>query len=498
MPYLVPFKNLIREKCGLCFEDIRTVSLREGIETRMSKSEVRSHTAYFELLFSDSNEFHRLINLLTINETYFFREPVHLQLLVKRILPALLADKKAGEKVRIVSAGCSTGEEPYSLAMAIMEEYGAEIRNFIAITGFDIDTDAIAGAEEGVFTAHSFRNFSADLQAKYFEQDGTLYRIRKTVRQKVGFLKHNLLSEEYPSALQAADVVFYRNVSIYFEPETQKNIFTKLAGILKEGGYLFVSSTETLSHNIGVLSLVEMDNMFLYRKSIELALYERRNEFRSTDRGPSIAAPLCAESPRAKSAASSRPVRKRDAAAPICKTIKERRLDLHSLFDEALLMARAKQYDEALGRIRTLLEQDPSFVKAYMLKAGILVNMKRLDEAQGVCLQSIGMDQWCLEGYLILGLIAKIRNDDDEALKRFKEALYIQSSCWLAHFYLGDIYRSRGEWEKAGREYEIVAKLLKKGDLTDHGLTFFPLSFPVEQVVHLCAHNLAEIRKRLQ
>ena len=99
--------------------------------------------------------------------------------------------------------------------------------------------------------------------------------------------------------------------------------------------------------------------------------------------------------------------------------------------------------------------------QGYTLRAGIFINMKRLQEAEDICLRSIDIDKWCLESYLLLGLIARIQNDDERAVKRFKEA-YIQSSCWLAHFYLADLFRSKGNSERAIREYEITLLLKKR------------------------------------
>jgi len=132
-----------------------------------------------------------------------------------------------------------------------------------------------------------------------------------------------------------------------------------------------------------------------------------------------------------------------------------------------------------------------------MLKAGILINMNRLEEAGIVCMQCLAQDQWNLESYLFLGLIAKMNNDLETALKRFREALYIQSACWLAHFYLAEIFVARQELSTACREYDLVIRVLEKGSDPDLGLTFFPLSFPLEQIVHLCRHNLSELRMRL-
>jgi chemotaxis protein methyltransferase CheR len=166
---LTPFKNLIKERCGLHFEDSRTASLSEGIRNRMAESGIASYPKYLDCLMYDQDEFHCLVNLLTVNETYFFREPVHLQLLTQRIIPELLAQKKTEKKIRIVSAGCSTGEEPYSLAIAAMEKYGAAAKTFCTVIGADIDGDALRKAEKGVYNTHSFRGLSDDLRERYFE-----------------------------------------------------------------------------------------------------------------------------------------------------------------------------------------------------------------------------------------------------------------------------------------------------------------------------------------
>jgi chemotaxis protein methyltransferase CheR len=191
------------------------------------------------------------------------------------------------------------------------------------------------------------------------------------------------------------------------------------------------------------------------------------------------------------------PEKKADTAVG-SNEVKRNRSPVHLLFDESLVMAKSKEYANALVMLDRILEKDRTFVKAYMLKASILVNMNQLSGAEEVCFQVMELDQWCLEVYLLLGLIAKRRNNEKDALKRFREALYVQSSCWLAHFSLAEIYSSLGELEKACREYEIVVNVLKKGKMSDHGLTFFPLSFPVEQIAHLCKHNLAELRMRMK
>ena len=283
------------------------------------------------------------------------------------------------------------------------------------------------------------------------------------------------------------DVVFYRNVSIYFNPETQKNIFKKLSDLINENGYLFVGSTETISHDIGILSLVEMDGIFLFRKMkksdkmrepLKIETRDKKQET-SKDNAPSNP-PLKI---RGGSGSYDPPIHPFTDSSSV-----------QSLFNEALSLAVGKNHDAALSRIDKLIEHDQSFIKAYMLKAGILINLNLLEDAKSICLKSIGIDRWCLEGHLLLALIAKMQDDREAALKRFKEAVYIQPSCWLAHFYLAEIYNSSRDLKNACREYEITIRQLAKGEIENHGLTFFQLSFSAEQILHLCRKNLSELK----
>ncbi|MEW5746599.1 MAG: CheR family methyltransferase [Nitrospirota bacterium] len=491
------FKSVIKNRCGLTFDGARAATLESAVLARMSARGLTSPADYLDCLSFDEDEFSSLVERVTVNETYFYREPEHLRLLTTRLVPGLLASRTPGERIRILSAGCSTGEEPYSIVIELMEAYGGSTKKLFSVTGADIDSGTIRTAKLACYNSHSFRQFPEGLKRKYFDPAGPgLFRLKSAVCGQVEFLLLNLLSPAYPDSLKNLDVIFYRNVSIYFEPKVQKEIFSKLADLLNDNGYLIVSSTETLSHNIGVMSLIEIDSLFLYQKRVYVDIGDRR---KGPDRRPGSGAEATASlsaAPAMRSQTGYRPGP--PAARPSEAALAPERRDPRLLFDEALALARAKSYRDAVNCIDTLIAQEPSFIKAYALKASVLINLKELDTAEEICLTCIALDQWCLEAFLLLGMIAKIRGSEEEALKRFKEALYIQSSCWLAHFYIADIYRQQGETERAYREYEIVVRLLGKGAIEDHGLTFFPLSFPVGQIMHSCKHNLAELRKRLR
>lgn len=476
---LTLIKNLVRDHCGLSFEDAREALLAEGVKTRLSKRGLTSRDEYLDVLSRDADEVGKLVSLITVNETYFFREAVHFRILTERLIPELWSFRGGQGKLKIVCAGCSTGEEPYTIAIALHERFGPGFSSRFSIFGFDIDEEALDKARQGLYAAHSFRGVPERIRAEFFEAEGGRCRIARACREGVSFIRQNICGAAYPDELHDADVVFYRNVSIYFEPEVQQRIFRNLAGLLHESGHLFLSSTETFCHNIGVLSLVEREGVFFYSKGVEVRIEERRKAASAT---PATAVPIRV----------TRPVPETTRPVPAARSQDEP----HKIFDEALLLAEEKQYPDALDRLGKVMALKPAFAEAYLLKTEILVNCKRLDEAEAACRQAVLQDRWCLEGQLFLGLIAKIRGALAEAKQRFKEALYIQSSCWVAHFYLGEVHRCGGDLEQAAREYNLVIKLLEEKGAAAHGLKFFTFSFSSVQIVHLCRHNIDVMKEQ--
>ena len=502
-----PFKSLIEERCGLTFRTDTDRDLEKALAMRREATGASTLKDYLYKVWNSEGEFLNLVDLLTINETYFWREPEHFRILVKRILPALLESRLQGCKVRLLSAGCSTGEEAYSMAMAVLEEFGKEAAESVMIAGFDIDSKALTTAKQGVYGKRSFRGFDEGLLEKYFEPAGQgRYRVNDEVRGCVDFYRQNLVAATYPEYLGAMDVIFYRNVSIYFASKTQSDILRRLSTLLSEDGYLIVSSAETFFHNVGIMTLTEMDKAFLYRKQVPLDMDDRRSLTGEMRRKPRAPAPAQAPAPTKASASASvapgalpgrspgrSPARAQARTqAQVKEPVREsaKRVD----FDHAMALAREKDYGGALEAVTKYLVAEPDFIKGHTLKVALLLNLKRIGEARAACESIFSIDKWCLEGFLLSGLAALAEDDGEAAGKCFKEAVYVDPACWLAHFHLAELYNGRGASERALREYKVVVKLLGdgNGDAT-HGLTYFPLSFSTGQLLHLCRHNLDKL-----
>ncbi|MBF0564807.1 MAG: hypothetical protein HQK89_06155 [Nitrospirae bacterium] len=528
------FNALIRNKCGLRFEKNRMNWLKESIINRMKFCGLSSPLQYFNLIQVDTVEFTNLVNLLTINETYFFREQGQLSLFTDRLVPMI--SKKISGRIRILSAGCATGEEPYSIAIALMEKYGPDFDKRFSIAATDIDSDTIKKAIAGVYSGNSFRKFSESLMDKYFSPtDRGQYLVKDFIRTAVYFENTNILACTENPRFKDMDVIFYRNVSIYFDCETREKALENLKKLMREGGYLIVSSVETMSNDLGILHPIELDGFFLYQKTSDNwkshdykttqsitkhhditrrhdvtrdhAITREQDMYRETVTGKAACtATLPLTDVRVKPhGTSSMKLPGLPNAYRIdepTEIVKEKKTsvnglnteDIEDLIEKSMILINEKQYPEALHTVDTAIAMAPNSARAHMLKAFILFNTKSFRQAGEVCLKTMALDQWNYDAYIILGLIAKQDNDGKEALKRFKEAIYIDSSSWLAHYHAGDTYSVLGENDHAEREYSIVIKLLEKaaGGL---GPTLFYRTFNSEQILHLCRHNIKQLRK---
>lgn len=212
--------------------------MRRRIDTIAGKNGCKSYDEYVRLLKSDKEAFEKFVNFLTINVSEFYRNPDQWELMDKDVIPKLL--KTQGRNMNIWSAACSTGDEPYSLAMAFSRHI--PLSN-IHITATDIDKQVIAHAQVGLYNEKSVANVPADLKRKYFTKVGTSYQIANEIKRCVTFKEHNLLKDPYPRGF---DLILCRNVVIYFTDEAKDMIYSNFYQSLKKNGILFIGSTEQI------------------------------------------------------------------------------------------------------------------------------------------------------------------------------------------------------------------------------------------------------------
>ncbi len=481
--------ELIRLNCGLTFGDDRRETVCRAVQERMTQRGIPAPESYYALLRREGEELQALVELLTVNETYFFREPDHLNLLVDTLLPELLNTHDPSQPLSLLSAGCSTGEEAYTLAMLLAERQGVPRPFPFTITGIDIDSHAVAAARNGVYGKPSFRAMDPRMKERWFETAGHgAFRVRDSLRQQVRFEVANLLTAPNTELLPPPAIILYRNVSIYFPQEVQLRIFRQLADLLQEGGVLLVGASETLAHDVGILPLLERQGLFYFAKRPAVGIGDRRSTKRIlSPPPPNVTSPPTAVPPteRRQPAPASRHPR---MAVPVDT-------DPRRTFDNALVLARTQRDDEALALLGDLIERNGTFLKAHGLKACLLLNNSRYDEARTAAEAMLELDPLCREACLLLGIIARHRGDNDEGFRRFREALYIDPDCWLAHFYTAEILFNRQERKRALGSYEAALRLLHNDTLQDPGQAFFPLAFNVPQFISICRHKLSLLQE---
>lgn len=227
--------------------------MKRRIDTLITKNSISNYKDYVALIKKDSEKFEQFVNFLTINVSEFYRNPEQWQILDKEVFPTLI--KKFGKNLKIWSAACSTGDEPYSLVMALSKHIPV---NQIKIIATDIDKQVLDKARLGLYNAKSIASVPEEFKKKYFKQIGSSYQISDEIKRQVEFKEHNLLKDPYPSGCH---LIVCRNVVIYFTEEAKDEVYKKFNVSLNKEGILFIGSTEQIM-NYKELNYVRKQSFF--------------------------------------------------------------------------------------------------------------------------------------------------------------------------------------------------------------------------------------------
>lgn len=250
------FKKAVYDLTKIDLNAYKEKQMKRRIDTLIAKNKIVGYDNYVAALKSDNVKFEEFVNYLTINVSEFYRNVDQWQLLDREIFPDLI--KRYGNNLKIWSAACSTGDEPYSLVMALSRHLPL---NQIKIYATDLDKQVIAKAKTGLYGEKSIAGVPADLKKKFFTQVGPSYQISNDVKARVEFREHNLLKDTYPTDFH---LIVCRNVLIYFTEEAKDEVFRKFQKSLKPGGYLFIGSTEQIINHRDVG--FERKNSFFYQR----------------------------------------------------------------------------------------------------------------------------------------------------------------------------------------------------------------------------------------
>ena len=488
---LEPFKQLIKGHCGLQFEGDDATRLAQALHERCTHHAV-ALPAYLALVQRSASELQELVNLLTINETYFFRESAQIDWLVQHLAPRLLACSQGAWPIRILSAACSTGEEPYSIALALWEKYGDHAARWFTVLGGDIDSHALARARAALYSDFSFRGVPEQVRQRHFTRTAQGWQLAQPVREMVAFHELNLLAPAHDGALQDCDVVFCRNVSIYFDTPTRRTIQQGLAALLRDEGVLVIGLAETLANDLGVLPLVEDAGLFYFAKGpLDGPLHQAAQPshagpaalvLRTPAAQPASAVPSAPPPPLSLPQGWALPP---SAAAPAAASSWE------SALTQARQLVREKDDAAAWPLLQAVLAAQPQHPEAQVLHAYVLLERKEFTAAQAVAQQVLERDAWNVDACLLLGLAAKWQSQAAVAIRWLRQALYAQPGCWPAHFFLADLLRAQGALEQACRSWRVVLQQAAAPE-AETGIRYLPLALSVQEARGVCERLLAQ------
>ena len=401
--------GLVAARLGLHFPQERWPDLERGVAAaarELGKPDAETCARWLLSAPLAQKHIEILASHLTVGETYFFRENRSLEAFAEHIVPELLNARREGERrLRIWSAGCAAGEEPYSIAMLLDRLLPAHEQWQATILGTDIAPQSLRKAMLGVYGKWSFRGVPDWIKARHFKKkEGGRFELSPHIRKKVSFSYLNLSDDVYPSLLNntnAMDVIFCRNVLMYFTAEKAKKVIAKFTRSLVEGGWLIVSPAETNNALFSPLAAVNFPEAVLYRKGAVAA--------------PLPAAPEMPQSPGATPPAP-------EPATP---------------------------------------EAQPDSGGAPLATARRHANEGRLGDALAWCERAIAVDRQNPASHYLLAAIQQELGRAGAATQALSRALYLDSGFALAHFALANIRLSQGRRREADRHFSNALALLR-------------------------------------
>ncbi len=449
--------NFTESQDSLLVKNLQNAATELGLSSDLSA--IKSWLKKKSFLPEESN---MLAKYLTIGETYFFREKAALKLFTEKIIPDLSAKSLIddGKPVKIWSAGCSSGEEPYTLAI-LLKEANINLKNLnISILATDLNVNALAKATKGLYTEWSFRETSAEIKEKYFTKQNKQYQIKKEIRDMVVFKPLNLATADFPVSenhTDQIDVIFCRNVLMYFWSETAKTIATKFYQALKPEGWLITSQVELIDEYFSVFSREHYANGIFYQKKDKAVvlnanngrqsmLAPKTNSFLKSTKKPANRKVEHNKKPFISSKAFSTS-NKANAKADSQQSPQQ-------LFESANYTACIEACEEKLK-----IQQDNKQLRLLLVKS--LANTGQLKQAAEEAETLLKADAINPDFLNIFANILMEMEEWDKAKNYLTKSLYINPDLLATHFNMGYVYQKLGKTKQAEKHFQNLLKSLE-------------------------------------
>ena len=492
-------RRLVENLAGILLEQHDLSAFASAVEQGMTRTGAARPAAYFEHLRNRQGhgELERLLEQVVNNETYFFRESRHLEIL-RKIVPTICAARSASQEglLRILSAGCSTGEEPYSIAIELMDLQRRFPGLDFKVVGVDISQRALARARRAVFGRNSFRNSTAAARrSTWFEPAGNCcFKLADRVASKVEFRCLNLNSNRsLKDALGTVDIVFFRNVLIYLSPAARLRVCRNLVSALRESGYLFTGISEMLPAGVEGLVSQQVDGIFFWKKGTadkSQALPReipgrppQRESFPPTDMDARRVADATPEPPAMTA---------RQGRAPFQSHSHRRQEEWDAWYAEALRMVRKDRARDALELLDMVTREAPDHIDACRLTAALYLDCAEFAKALLFSGRVLEIDATLAWPHVLQGRVFQYEGDMAKAQKELKTAIYYQPDYWPAHFYLAEAYKALGERSLAVHAYRNALRNLAR-DQKDGELDVDLIGYSRTDIALTCRMNIRSL-----
>ena len=530
------FRSLIAERLGLYFEDAKFDHLADILRARMRATGCARFAAYLQHLNSAAAgraESRLLAEQLTVGETYFFRHPDHFRVFAEVALPQRVQARGAQRLLRILSAGCASGEEPYSLA-ALVRENLADLASWnVTILGLDINTSFLEKASRARYSTWSLRDTPEHLRERHFRPEGKEFVLAESLRSMVSFEERNLMQED-PGLWQAGifDIIFCRNVTMYFSPDAMRAVVARMTRALADGGFLFLGPAETLRGISQEFHLRHTHDTFYYQRrhsgetrTMTFAPPRVASVPLETAPSPVILEPddswvgvICRASERIATLARNStphipcasentafqsvplvacpPVRPATGGQATSGTQKPEispargiAVPLHSTgLKHAREFLGQERFEEALEVLQALPPESAADPDAQLLRAVVLTNQGNVADAERVCQQVLAIDELNAGAHYLKALSREHADDRLAAMEQDQIAVYLDPMFAMPHLHLGLLAKRAGDIGNARRELNHAATLLAREEPSR--ILLFGGGFNREALIKLCRAEL--------
>lgn len=394
-------------------------------------------------------EINSLSSHLTINETYFFREMTALDLLKNEIIPSIIKERRGkNEKIKIWSAGCSSGEEPYTLAI-ILKEHFPELANWnITILATDISPNAIQKALRGEYTEWSFRNTNVHIKNKYFSPFGKNWIIDSKIKKMISFSYLNLSKNAYPSSVtntEQVDVIFCRNVMMYFTAQVIKEVSARFKNSIIENGWFITSQVELNDEYFSNFERVHYLNGIFYRKTNKPnQILKPHIDLKQME----VQIPISNEKQKKQ-------VEKVEQKTPIRSAIEKTQTPLPNPTD----YFKKGEYKECIDSCLFNIAQGGLNNNLFSILIKSYANLGKLEDGQKVLSQIFNSNAVTAEMYYIYASLMYEQNDLKLTERNLKKAIYLNHNHILSHLMLGNLFLKTEKNHLASKHYENIIRI---------------------------------------